>query len=102
VRDGAAELVTPDGLRGMLESDPGQKLVVGDWETIPTGTLRGLHGVKMGRPRFPAAAALIEIARGYAERDDFPHPDEVRPNYMRDPDIRINWTDFRREAPWSS
>ena len=102
VRDGAAELVKSDGFRGVLESDPSQKLVVGDWEALPAGTLRGLHGVRTGRPRYPEAAALIEIARGHAERDRFPHPDEVRPNYMRDPDIRINWTDFRKEGPWPS
>lgn len=102
VRDGPIELTGPDGLRGMLESDPAEKLVVGDWHALPEGTLRGLHGVKAGRPRYPTADAVLRIAHGRAERGEFPHPDEVRPRYLREPDVRINWTDFRTEGPWPS
>jgi len=102
VRDGPAELVTADGFRGMLESDPSQKLVVGDWGVLPEGRLLGIHGVRTGGPRHPSAAAVLEVARGLAERGAFPHPDEVRPFYLREPDVRINWADFREEGPWPS
>ncbi len=101
MRDGGIELLTPEGLRGSLESDGSDKLVVGDWPILPAGTLQGLHGLRTGRPRYPEAAALIEIARGLAERDSFPSPDEVRPEYLREPDVHINWSDFRTEGPWS-
>ena len=100
VRDGPPELVTAEGFRGLLESDPAQKLVVGDWAVLPEGMLLGIHGVRTGGPRHPSAAAVMEVARGMAERGSFPHPDEVRPFYLREPDVRINWADFRREGPW--
>lgn len=100
LRDGPTELVSPDAFRGMLESDPSDVLVVGDWGALPEGTLLGLHGVKTGRPRYPAADAVLQIARGRAERGDFPHPDEVRPRYLREADVTINWTDYRSEGPW--
>lgn len=101
VRDGPAELVTPEGFRGLLESDSSQKLVVGDWGVLPEGMLLGIHGVRTGGPRHPAAAAVLAVARGLAEREAFPHPDEVRPFYLREPDVRINWEDFRKEGPWT-
>ena len=100
VRERSPELCRPDALRAMLESDAAEALVVGDWPALPAGTLRGLHAVKTGRPRWPDAAAVLEIARGRAERNELPHPDEVRPRYMREPDVTINWTDFRSEGPW--
>ncbi len=102
VRDGAIELVRPDAFRGMLESDPAEKLLVGDWEGMAPEVLRGIHGLKQGRPRYPVAEAVVEIASAAAERGNFPHPDEVRPRYMREPDVAVNWTDFRREGTWPS
>lgn len=101
MREESTELCTPHELRAMLESDPSDSLVVGDWATLPDDTLRGLHGVKTGRPRYPDAGAVLEIARGRVQRGELPHPDEVRPLYMREPDVTINWTDFRSEGPWS-
>jgi hypothetical protein len=73
---------------------------VGDWQALPEGTLVGLHALRTGRPRFPAAEAVIEVAWGRAQRNELPHPDEVRPNYLREPDVTINWSDFRSEGPW--
>lgn len=100
VRERSPELCRPEELRAMLEEDASDSLLVGEWQALPEGMLRGLHAVKTGRPRWPDAAAVLEIARGRAERNDLPHPDEVRPRYMRDPDVTINWTDFRSEGPW--
>jgi tRNA threonylcarbamoyladenosine biosynthesis protein TsaB len=100
VRDGPTQLCRPEELRAMLEEEPSDSLVVGDWHALPDGTLRGLHAVKTGRPRWPDAQAVLEIARGRVHRDELPHPDEVRPRYMREPDVTINWTDFRSEGPW--
>lgn len=100
VRERTPELCRPEELRAMLEEDASDSLVVGDWEALPDGALRGLHAVKTGRPRWPDAAAVLEIARGHAQRNEVPHPDEVRPRYLREPDVTINWTDFRSEGPW--
>jgi tRNA threonylcarbamoyladenosine biosynthesis protein TsaB len=100
IRDGSSELCTPAALHAMLDSDPAEALVVGDWPALPQGTLTGIHGLKMGRPRYPAAAAVADIARSRADKGEVPHPDEVRPRYMRDPDVTINWSDYREEGPW--
>lgn len=100
LRDGATELCSPEELRAMIEEDADESLVVGDWQALPDWALHGLHGVRTGRPRHPDAAAVLEIARGRLQRGELPHPEEVRPRYMRDPDVTINWTDFRSEGPW--
>jgi hypothetical protein len=85
----------------MLESDPSEKLLVGDWEILPETMLRGIHGLKMARPRYPEAGAVLEIAAAHGDHNELPHPDEVRPRYLRDPDVRVNWADFRTEGPWA-
>ena len=100
VRDGSTELFTAIGLRAVLESDAVESLVVGEWQVLPEGTLTGVTGVKTGRPRYPEASALADIARSRLDQGEVPHPDEVRPLYMRDPDVTINWSDFREEGPW--
>lgn len=100
VKDGRPEVVTPDRLRALIESDPEDVLVVGDVDALPEGVLRGLHRVRTGRPRFPAASALVDVAVGSLERGDVPHPDEIRPLYLREPDVTINWSVLRREGPW--
>ncbi len=100
VREGSTELCTPEELRAMIEEDASQSLVVGDWAALPDDALRGLHAVKTGTPRHPDASAVLEIARGLVQRGDLPNPDEVQPRYMREPDVTINWTDFRSEGLW--
>jgi tRNA A37 threonylcarbamoyladenosine modification protein TsaB len=101
VKDGPAQLVTPERFRAMLQSDPEEALVVGDWQALPDGFFRGLHRVKAGRPQYPAAEAMLELAVGRVEREDFPHADEVRPLYLREPDVNISWKDYREEGPWA-
>lgn len=102
VKDGPGQLVSANALRGMLESDPEEILLVGDWESLPAGTLSGLHRTKTGRPRFPDAAALLESVTGRLKAEDYPHPDEIRPHYMREPDVQIGWQQLRSEGPWGA
>ncbi|MGA7226707.1 MAG: tRNA (adenosine(37)-N6)-threonylcarbamoyltransferase complex dimerization subunit type 1 TsaB [Acidimicrobiia bacterium] len=102
VRETETELVTPEVLRAQLESAPEQSLVVGDTGSLPDHLLNGLHRVKAGKPRYPYAVSLAEIARGKYEKDEYPPPDDVRPLYMREPDVTINWAKLREEGPWAS
>jgi tRNA threonylcarbamoyladenosine biosynthesis protein TsaB len=102
VRETQTELVTPEVLRAQLESAPEQSLVVGDTGALPDNLLSGLHRVKVGRPRYPYAVSLAEAARGRYEKDDYPPPDDVRPLYMREPDVTINWAKLREEGPWAA
>lgn len=98
--DGMPEVVNAEGLHNLLDSDADDVLMVGDAHSLPAATLRGLHRVKRGRPRYPSADVVLEIAAIRARRDDFVRPEDVRPLYMREPDARINWTDFREEGVW--
>ena len=100
VREGGIELLKPEALRAVLESSSEENLVVGDLGALPDGFFRGISHVKTGRPRHPYAVALAEIGAGRYERDEYPSPDEIRPIYMREPDVTINWARLRRERPW--
>ncbi len=100
VKDGPPEVVDYQAFAGLLDSSPDDTLVVGDHHSLPAGTLRGLHRVKVGRPRWPSADVLLELAQARMAKGDVPAPDDVRPLYLREPDVTINWKDFREEAAW--
>ena len=100
VKEGTTELVKPDVLRAMVDSSSGQSLVVGDVGSLPDGLFRGLHRVKTGKPRYPYAVALAEIGHGKYEKGEYPASDDIRPLYLREPDVTINWEKLRQEGPW--
>lgn len=102
VKESTVELMSPDELKAALQSTADDSLVVGDVSELPEGFFRGMHHVKTGRPRYPYAVALAEIGAGKYERDEYPPPDDIRPMYMREPDVTINWEKFREEGPWAS
>ncbi len=98
--DGPPELVAHEEVAGLLQADSSETLLVGDWPALAPEVLRGLHQVRRGRPRYPAADVLVEIAAMRFEKNDYSSPDDVRPRYLREPDARINWSDFREEGVW--
>jgi len=100
VRDTVAELMTPDRMRGVLMSDPGNPLVVGDVPALRDDVLRGLHRVKTGRPQYPSAHSLLEIGLSKLEKDAFP-AEFLQPLYLREPDVHLNWEKLTPEGPWS-
>jgi tRNA threonylcarbamoyladenosine biosynthesis protein TsaB len=102
VKEGATELLDPDVLRAMLTSNADESLVVGDVTALPDGFFRGLSRVKTGRPRYPYAVNLAEAGHARMEKGDYPAPDDIRPLYMREPDITINWSKLRQEGPWGA
>ena len=100
MRDGEPEILSPEALRAMLESDTEETLLVGDVDALPEGFFPGLHRVRRGRPRYPSAEVMLEIAALRATHEDFPVTVEIAPLYMREPDAAINWTTFREEGVW--
>ena len=102
VRDGRPELVTGPELRALLDSEPEDVLLVGDSQALPDDLMTGMHRAKVGRPRYPSADTLAEAAAGQLLSDSTAHPDEVRPLYLRDPDVTINWSVIRNEGPWAA
>lgn len=100
VQEGPIEIVTPEELSALINANGNDALVVGDHGALPDAVFQGLHRVKLGRPRFPAADTILEIAQMRANRDMFATPEEVRPLYLREPDAQISWTDIREEGLW--
>lgn len=100
MRDGPAEIYTPDEFGATIEADPADTLMVGDLHSLPDGFFRGMHRVKRGRPRYPSADVALEYGALAAARDDFAGTEDIRPLYMREPDAAINWTAFREEGRW--
>ena len=100
VQDGPDEVVTPEELGAVINAAGEDALVVGDHSALPDGVFQGLHRVKLGRPRYPSADVILEIAQMRAKRDLFAAAEDVRPLYMREPDAQINWRDIREEGLW--
>jgi tRNA threonylcarbamoyladenosine biosynthesis protein TsaB len=100
VRDGASEIVTPDELCALIEARRDDALVVGERHALPDSLFTGMHNLRTGRPRYPSADVLLEIAALRARHEDYAGPEDIRPLYMREPDAAINWTDFREEGTW--
>lgn len=98
--DGEPTVVDPVEFRTMLEREVDDSLVVGDWQAVPESTWTGLHRVRMGRPRYPSAETILEIAAMQADLGKLASPEEIRPLYMREPDVEINWKAFRSEGAW--
>jgi tRNA threonylcarbamoyladenosine biosynthesis protein TsaB len=102
VKEGSTDLLNPDVLRAMLTSSADESLVVGDLAALPDGFFRGMRRVKTGKPRYPYAVTLAEIGHARMEKGDYPAPDDIRPLYMREPDVTINWAKLRQEGPWGA
>lgn len=102
VKESSIDLVTPDVLRAQLIENAEQSLIVGDMSALPDGFVADIHRAKVGRPRYPYAVALAEVGRGRFEKGSYPPPDEIRPMYMREADVNINWDKVRQEGPWAS
>ena len=101
VKDGRPEIMTAPEVRAMLDSEPEDVLLVGDTQSLPEELLTGMHRVKIGRPRYPNAGTLAEAAAGQLLSDATLHPDDVRPMYLRDPDVSINWSIIDDRGPWA-
>jgi tRNA threonylcarbamoyladenosine biosynthesis protein TsaB len=100
VADGPAQVVTVNEFQALLASDGIETLVVGDVAAAGDGFLRGVQRAKHGRPRYPTADIILEIAHLRAQSGEYSSVDEIRPRYMREPDAAIQWTEFRHEGVW--
>ena len=98
--DGSAEVLGSEEFRAILDAEESDTLVVGDWQVLPETMWGGLHRVRRGRPRYPSADVMLEIAAIRAARGDFTASEDLRPDYMREPDVQINWSTFRSEGIW--
>lgn len=98
--DGSRELVSPEEFHALLDADRNDTLIVGEWQMLPDAIFRGLHRARKGRPRYPSADVLLEIAEMRAAQDEFAGIEDLQPIYLREPDAKINWAEFREEGLW--
>lgn len=101
VRDGPPTLMSPEKLRALLMSDPSNPLIVGDAEALPEETVSGIHRVKIGKSRYPTARSLLEVGLSQLERGPF-SAETLRPIYLREPDVTLNWDKLQPGDPWSA
>ncbi|MPZ53198.1 MAG: tRNA (adenosine(37)-N6)-threonylcarbamoyltransferase complex dimerization subunit type 1 TsaB [Acidimicrobiia bacterium] len=100
IRDAAPELITPNELKGLLESDRAEILLVGDIGALGDHLVTGMSRVKVGGPRYPSASVLALVGLGKLERDELPAATDIRPRYLRDADVTMNRDLSVESGPW--
>jgi tRNA threonylcarbamoyladenosine biosynthesis protein TsaB len=85
---------TPDELANELMAAGEDLLLVGDGALRYRDSFRGLGKVELADHgfAFPTASSLVQLAHAQALREQFVQPNEIRPLYLRLPDVDIGWT----------
>lgn len=100
VREASPEVVTAATFRAMLFSESEDVLLVGDVPSLGVGFLTGLHRARVGLPLHPGAVAVAELGAPRIEHDEVPHLDEIRPLYLRGPDVTVSSAVLEMRSPW--
>jgi len=84
---------TPDDLMIELMAAGEDVLLVGDGALRYQDHFRGLGKLEIADHgfAFPAASSLVQLAHAQALREQFVQPNEIRPLYLRLPDVEIGW-----------
>jgi len=80
-----------------LEADASEVLLAGDGAERYREQFAALDHVELAGPSHsaPSALALLELAHGRLEREEFVLPHELTPRYLRESDAAINWETAR-------
>jgi tRNA threonylcarbamoyladenosine biosynthesis protein TsaB len=84
---------TPAELIAELEAHGEEVLLAGDGAVRYRAEFEAVDRVELAGPEFaaPSAGALIELAHGRFEREEFSKPTEILPLYLRRSDAEIVW-----------
>ena len=84
---------TPEDLVAELEASADEVLLVGDGVTAHAMAFSALERAEVAGPEFsaPSTAALVALATGRVEREQFVMPWDVHPLYLRQSDAELNW-----------
>lgn len=76
-----------------LQASGAEVLLAGDGVDRYREVFAALDHAELAGPEFsaPSARALLELATGRLEREEFVTPSELGPVYLRDSDAAINW-----------
>jgi tRNA threonylcarbamoyladenosine biosynthesis protein TsaB len=92
-RDGDYTVESPDAVAAELEATGVESLLVGDGALAYADRFAGIeHAELVGAAgAAPSVDALVELATGRFEREEFCRFDEVEPLYLRRSDAEIAW-----------
>jgi tRNA threonylcarbamoyladenosine biosynthesis protein TsaB len=84
---------TPDDLASELFARREECLLVGDGATRYAALFEDLERVELVERglMYPSAASLVQLAHARALREQWVKPWELKPLYLRKPDVEINW-----------
>lgn len=97
-RLGDLQIGSPEQLAGELMARNEDALLIGDGAHRYEDRFAELSGVEIGSKghAYPSAGSLVELAQPQALREQWIHPWELEPIYLRKADAEINW---QRRAP---
>lgn len=92
------EIGTPDDLAAELSAKGEEVLLLGDGALRYRERFYDLDRLEFGPPWlcYPSPSALVELTRAKFQREDFCHPRQVHPLYLRLSDAELNWAHQHR------
>ncbi len=92
-REGDYTVGPVEDLIADLQARNERVLLAGDGVTRYREQFAGLDRSEMAGPEFeaPSVAALVQLAAGRVEREEFVHPWDVHPVYLRESDAELHW-----------
>lgn len=100
-RVGEEAVDPPHEVVAELEAAGVEVLLAGDGAERYRDVFAGLDRAEAAGPEFaaPSALALLELAQGRLEREEFTSPRALVPVYLRESDAAINWERAQLGAP---
>lgn len=88
---------SPDDVVAELEASADEILLVGEGVAAHATAFATLDRAELAGPEFsaPSTAALVTLATGRVEREEFVVPWDVQPLYLRESDAELNWAGAR-------
>ena len=90
MRDSEPEVLNAENLKIKLEEDNDKKLVVGDWHSLNENLFGENSYIKFGSPEHVSSENIFNIGKELFKNNDFPNFNEVRLEYMREPDVSFS------------
>ncbi|MSO78076.1 MAG: tRNA (adenosine(37)-N6)-threonylcarbamoyltransferase complex dimerization subunit type 1 TsaB [Acidimicrobiia bacterium] len=92
-REGDYTVGSVEDLIADLQAGSEHVLLAGDGVTRYREQFAGLDRSEMAGPEFeyPSVAALVQLAAGRVEREEFVQPWDVHPMYLRESDAELHW-----------